>query len=103
MRLFSEGFVNEFEEGFGGGVVWFAEVVVEFVVGGLAAAEGFCGDAGCFQGVGEAAGLGAGVGVFGDVEDEEGRYPLPFGNVSDGGIVFVFGGVVAEFLAVAIL
>lgn len=38
--------------------------------------------------------------MFGDVEDEEGRDAFVFGDVSDGGVVTMFVGVVAKFLAV---
>src|SRR5687768_11831413 len=39
--------------------------------------------------------------MFGDVQNEKRRNPLPFGDVGNGGIVAVFGGVISEFFAVA--
>ena len=67
----------------------------------LASGEDRRGNPGFLEHVGEALGLRAGVGVAGDVQDQERRDALALGDVRDGGEVAVLRRVVAELLAVA--
>jgi len=92
---------DEIEESFGSRIVGQAEVFVEFVVRGFAGRKACDGDTGIFESGFEPLGLGGGVWMFGDVEDEKGRDAFVFGDVGDGGVVAVLGGIVTELHAVA--
>lgn len=96
-----QAFAYELPQNFGPWVITQADVVIDFVVGGFACAVEGGGDGGCFEGVGQPLGLGVVIGVTSDIHDEKWWDIFAFGHMVDGGIVFVFLGVVAELDPVA--
>ena len=84
----------------GGEIVGQAEVGVEFDVVGVFGGEAGGGDAGRVEGGPEAVGLGAGIGVVGDVENQKRRDAAVGSNVIDGRKL-PLAGEVAELFGVA--
>src|SRR5262249_13879784 len=77
------------------------EIGIDLVVSGLSGAIDLHGKASTLEHVCEALCLRAGVGMLGDMHDQERRSALIAGHMRHGGEVAVLGRVVAELLAVA--
>src|SRR4051812_8246869 len=98
---FLQGFVDELELRLRAGIVGQTDVCVELVMRGLPGAVDLHRDARILQHADEPLRLRAGVGVSGDVHDQERGDALVPGHVRHGGEVAVLRRVVAELLAVA--